>query len=157
MQEAERGAAKRGVQIGGYIPPELRARTLEALRAWCPTYGEAACRHAEWGAVCVWLMKGPRDGRHPVNSASLATILLSEADQERLGFPILGAGTPTFHISALPDEVRAEVERVATETFEDWEREGRPFLAGSVERAQKLIQAYLAKEVKGEARDSANG
>jgi len=108
------------------------AKTLDELEAKCGRYAEAAIAEVRWGATKTWLMNLPPDAEaagvitNPVQLAGVAVTLVSDHDRVRLGFPHRNSETPVFPLKHLPPDSRAEFQRIADETMQDWERAGSP-------------------------------
>ena len=138
----------RPAKIGGYIPPQLLASTLDQLADRCGQYGPAARQDAQWSAAIVWLMNAPPGAPYASAVASLSLNLCQMEDRVNLGYPSL-SGKPFY--SRLPNlsaESRAEAIRTAAETMAQWVEAGRPYLHRIIQRRHKYIHACLQAEKK---------
>jgi len=150
----------------GHVKAEFRARTPEALEAWCrntaaglgphmTNYGAAAVAISKWGAVTVWLMWSPDGLTNPVPVAITAAQLCEQDDRARLGYPSLSRNPFSSILARMSPEIQREARTLAAATMLDWERAGQPHLVPAIERTQKYIHAVMFRESNAAMQENA--
>lgn len=133
------------VDRGRHTAVRLLPRTISDLREMSRDFADAAIAEVAWRAIGTWLMKdhpAPDRLRYPVATASAAVHTIREQDRHSLRWPRYdGNASVPIALDGLTPAQIGEAKAVASDTLNDWEASGCPYLT---ERTIGDAYRYLA-------------